>query len=598
MATVPRDARLAREDDRRRRHNDDIDVMDGDEDVLYPLRPSATLSPRRARGGGSDGRPMKSFTTDDLPSDKRPLLPPKKGFSERILEGRLTLQNQLHHINSESVAKLSAVIVEKVKRSFSIDESERILREDWTILETEDQQLEELKEVIDNLDSAFQFSKSSALVNLATSTLRRCESLVERSVVHTEQCQLLFSQCSNEITTLHDYLAKLRDALEPPMAPRDKNEEKRITRRAEWAISRMTQSSQEMVSEMRENLDELDDMITQCTRLMVETITLLHMRFRSADFSGTGVAAGAATVVAGAMVSAAGLIAAPVTGGLSVPISVAGKGLFFTGLAALTPSTIMLNHLLPANGDADGKAPVTVPAEAVWAKGVPAVSTVSSTTTTMLPAAVARSKPSASTSTSGAQPPKSSKGVSLAFRPAALSRKAPSSAPTKTRGLSAFNAFQGQESGSVRQAQQAEEPPKPTAGLGFVAATSWTQVTVQHKENRQTAENVETEGAHFFQATYRDEYHPSRPNSYEAFCEERTAKQKLEQVKRDLERRQREQERVNKLEKEQLVKDISEGKTPSIALPAAAGRGRGMTMPAWMMKKMRFTIQCIYAERS
>ncbi|GLD93046.1 hypothetical protein PINS_up001638 [Pythium insidiosum] len=287
---------------------------------------------------------MKSFTTDDLPSDKRPLLPPKKGFSERILEGRLSLQNQLHHINSESVAKLSAVIVEKVKRSFSIDESERVLREDWTILETEDQQLEDLKQVIDNLDSAFQFSKSSALVNLATSTLRRCESLVERSVVHTEQCQLLFSQCSNEITTLHDYLAKLRDALEPSVAPRDRNEEKRITRRAEWAISRMTQSSQEMVSEMRENLDELDDMITECTRLMVETITLLHMRFRSADFSGTGVAAGAATVVAGAMVSAAGLIAAPVTGGLSVPISVAGKGLFFTGLAALTPSTIMLNR--------------------------------------------------------------------------------------------------------------------------------------------------------------------------------------------------------------------------------------------------------------
>lgn len=38
------------------------------------------------------------------------------------------------------------------------------------------------------------------------------------------------------------------------------------------------------------------------------------------------------------------MIAAPATGGLSIPISVAGKGLFFTGLAALTPSGILLNR--------------------------------------------------------------------------------------------------------------------------------------------------------------------------------------------------------------------------------------------------------------
>lgn len=40
----------------------------------------------------------------------------------------------------------------------------------------------------------------------------------------------------------------------------------------------------------------------------------------------------------------AGVIAAPATGGLSIPISVAGKGLFFTGLAALTPSSFLLNR--------------------------------------------------------------------------------------------------------------------------------------------------------------------------------------------------------------------------------------------------------------
>ncbi|RLN80574.1 hypothetical protein BBJ28_00000173 [Nothophytophthora sp. Chile5] len=43
--------------------------------------------------------------------------------------------------------------------------------------------------------------------------------------------------------------------------------------------------------------------------------------------------------------------------------------------------------------------------------------------------------------------------------------------------------------------------------------------------------------------TYRDEYHPARPNSYEAYCKERLDKKKLDQVKRELGRRQREQER-------------------------------------------------------
>lgn len=41
-----------------------------------------------------------------------------------------------------------------------------------------------------------------------------------------------------------------------------------------------------------------------------------------------------------------------------------------------------------------------------------------------------------------------------------------------------------------------------------------------------------------------------------------------------------------KLEREQLAKDLEEGRAPAIELPVAAGRGRGMTMPAWMRKKM------------
>lgn len=43
-----------------------------------------------------------------------------------------------------------------------------------------------------------------------------------------------------------------------------------------------------------------------------------------------------------------------------------------------------------------------------------------------------------------------------------------------------------------------------------------------------------------------------------------------------------------KLERAKLVRDIEAGNAPVVDLPAA-GRGRGMTMPAWMRKKM-----CVY----
>jgi splicing factor 45 len=46
----------------------------------------------------------------------------------------------------------------------------------------------------------------------------------------------------------------------------------------------------------------------------------------------------------------------------------------------------------------------------------------------------------------------------------------------------------------------------------------------------------------FVQAVYRDEYDPSRPNSYEVFCHERKTKEKMKQVKKDIEKRQRKQD--------------------------------------------------------
>jgi hypothetical protein len=116
--------------------------------------------------------------------------------------------------------------------------------------------------------------------------------------------------------------------------------------------------------------------------------------------------------------------------------------------------------------------------------------------------------------------------VSLAFKPASVAKRA-----------TAGPGFQKQE----------QVKPRPVGrGLGYVATTE-VKVTSVH-ESKQEEKDVdiavaETVGGHFFQATYRDEYHPARPNSYEVFCKDRQEKKKLDQVKRELSRRQHEQER-------------------------------------------------------
>ncbi|RLN36603.1 hypothetical protein BBJ28_00003981 [Nothophytophthora sp. Chile5] len=343
----------------------------------------ATLSPRYARIGQEESRDdlalvrhgsgkfsptglspppaaQRSFTTEDLPSSSRsmrsmrtmraPEAEPteKKRTGSDIFESsRLVIMKGIQGVglDPESMARMSSTFVDKMQKAFTPDDSERILRAEWLVVETEDEQLAELQAVVEKLQKAFKFSnRLRTLVKLANSTLGKCEELVERTQAHVEQCNLMFSQCANEIATLTDYLSKLREAVIPPLQTKDINEEKRNARRAEWALARMAQSAQSMVVEMRESLDEIDYLATECTKLMVQAVTLLHMRGRSADFSGTGVAAGAAGVVAGAVVGVAGIVAAPATGGLSVPISLAGKGLFFSGIAALTPSSIMLNR--------------------------------------------------------------------------------------------------------------------------------------------------------------------------------------------------------------------------------------------------------------
>lgn len=290
---------------------------DESRDDLHALRPVGELSPSGRRGSYDENAPpraslrTRSFTTEDVPlaeknADTKPFLTQsRKAMSEMLQTSKSVLIKGINGINRENVAKLGDEIsemAEKVKKTFTLDESERILRADWLIVETEEDQLTEMKETIEKLEHAFQFSKSSTLVDLASSTLKRCEDLVDRSVAHTEQCNLVFSQCSNEIATLNDYLGKLRAAVNPVVRAKDKKEEERNSRRAEWAITRMQQSIRSTVVDIKESLDEIDDLTTECTKLMVQAITLLHMHAQSADFSGTGVAAGAAGVVAGALV--------------------------------------------------------------------------------------------------------------------------------------------------------------------------------------------------------------------------------------------------------------------------------------------------------
>ncbi|KAG7385321.1 Splicing factor 45 [Phytophthora pseudosyringae] len=224
--------------------------------------------------------------------------------------------------------------------------------------------------------------------------------------------------------------------------------------------------------------------------------------------------------------------------------------------------------------DADGKPKAALSSSSsVWSSAplmVPHVAKNKNnnrpTSTSMLPAALAGGR--------GKSPTRSA--ISLAFTPASVARRA--------TGVN--QVFQ------KKQEEDRQEKSRPMGkGLGYVAATEVKVTSVQQQKQEVEKEEVAdvgggAAGGHFFQVTYRDEYHPARPNSYEAYCKEREDRKKLDQVKKELSRRQREQEREGKLEREQLAKDLAEGRAPAMEVPAPAGRGRGMTMPAWMRKKI------------
>ncbi|KAF4145290.1 RNA recognition motif-containing protein [Phytophthora infestans] len=226
--------------------------------------------------------------------------------------------------------------------------------------------------------------------------------------------------------------------------------------------------------------------------------------------------------------------------------------------------------------DADGKPKASLSStSSVWAstplmvpqaaknKNNSRPTSVTTSSMSMLPAALAAGR--------GKSPTRSA--ISLAFKPASVARRATASSQV-----------------IQKKQEHKQETPRPAGrGLGYVAATEVKVTSVQQAQN-QEKEDLEmglgAGGGHFFQVTYRDEYHPTRPNSYEVYCKEREDRKKMDIVKKELSRRQREQEREGKLEREQLAKDLADGRAPAMKLPVSAGRGRGMTMPAWMRKKI------------
>lgn len=179
--------------------------------------PASGLSPLRAA--------QRSFTTEDIPSAKSFVSVADAASQQQQLQtaalgldlfetGRLAIIKGIQGVGLDRV-------VDKMQQAFTPDGSERVLRAEWLVVETEEEQLQQLQEVVRKLQKAFKFSnRLRTLVKLANSTLAKCDELVERSQAHLEQCNLMFAQCANEIATLTDYLSKLREAVVPRCRPR------------------------------------------------------------------------------------------------------------------------------------------------------------------------------------------------------------------------------------------------------------------------------------------------------------------------------------------------------------------------------------------
>lgn len=178
--------------------------------------------------------------------------------------------------------------------------------------------------------------------------------------------------------------------------------------------------------------------------------------------------------------------------------------------------------------------------------------------------AVNNSSSSTNASPASAAGTKKASGILLAFRPASVTRKSPAATTRQVPSASPTSLhvnIQPTIGGTSSLEAKFEDAELRPRGIGFgfstvttTTTTTTTQVRIPKDDNNENQQSVVnavntiasaggSTSAHSFQSNYRDEYNPARPNSYEAYCEERLNKKKLEQVKRELERRQQEQER-------------------------------------------------------
>ncbi|ETW07531.1 hypothetical protein, variant 1 [Aphanomyces invadans] len=238
-------------------------------------------------------------------------------------------------------------VVKIVKTAFVEDEIKRAMESNWMLVETDAGEVSALDNALDTLRDAFLFTTSlseSKLDSSAHSIITHCEKVAERIFDQKESREVMVANWNdtNLLPNLQNNLQEIKTLVLPPLNRREKAAELKILKRIERFVSLMSSSLQAMRADLQSFLTDLDKILLECSTLLVEVITFLHMRSRTADFSGTGVAAGAAGLVAGILVTVTALLTAPMSAGLTLPFLVAGKGLIASGVATLAPCSLML----------------------------------------------------------------------------------------------------------------------------------------------------------------------------------------------------------------------------------------------------------------
>ncbi|KDO27244.1 hypothetical protein SPRG_07493 [Saprolegnia parasitica CBS 223.65] len=288
-----------------------------------------SLSPQREMTGPSPN----PRTPSEVEGNRFPDSPPAAKTAKAGSSFRLDVQGSFHNV------------VKLVQTAFVERDGE--MASGWMLLETDAGQIDALDAALDTVRDAFLFSTSLTENKLdlsAQSIISRCEKVAERIVDQTDMRDVLSTNWSdmNVFANLSNNLKEIKGLVITPVVRRDKAAERKIGKRIDRFVALMTTSFQSLRTDIANHLGELDAILVECNALLVDVITFLHMRGRTADFSGTGVAAGAAGLIAGVLITTAAMLTVPVSGGLSVPFLVAGKSLMVSGAATLAPCGLML----------------------------------------------------------------------------------------------------------------------------------------------------------------------------------------------------------------------------------------------------------------